>query len=81
LINHLEAFSKIYTYQKAKHIHICINNTLIKLCEYYQLLNTSLIYAILVVLNPAIKEYYFDRNWRGSQKAWVLSIKEDVQNF
>ena len=81
LINHLEASSKIYTHRKAKHIHICINNALMKLCEYYQLLNTSPIYATSVVLNPAIKERHFDRNWRGSQEAWVLSTKEDVRNF
>src|SRR5207248_1410441 len=69
LINHLEAASKIYTHRKAKHIHTCINNAWIKLYEYYRLLDASLIYAESLVLNPAIKECYFDRNWRGGLEA------------
>src|SRR5947209_10762903 len=55
LINHLEAASKVYTHRKFKHLHTCINNTWVKLCEYYQLLNASSVYAASLVLNPAIK--------------------------
>ena len=65
LMNHLEAASKTYTHRRYKHLHICINNTWIKLREYYQLLDISPVYAASLVLNPAIKERHFDRNWRG----------------
>jgi len=81
LINHLEAASKIYTLQKAKHLHVCINNAWIKLCDYYRLLDTSPVYAASLALNPAIKECHFDRNWTGGLEAWVPKTKENVQNF
>jgi hypothetical protein len=81
LINHLEAASKIHTHRKSKHLHICINNAWIKLREYYQLLDDSPIYAASLVLNPAIKERHFDRNWRGGLESWIPKTKEDIQTF
>src|SRR3954466_2517040 len=81
LINHLETALKVYTHQKAKHFHACINNAWVKLCEYYQLLDASPVYAASLVLNPAIKERHFDRNWRGGLEAWVPKTKEDIRDF
>lgn len=81
LMNHLEAASKTYTLRKAKYLHICINNAWMKLREYYQLLDASPVYAASLVLNPAIKERHFDRNWRGGLEPWVPKTKADIRNF
>jgi hAT family C-terminal dimerisation region len=83
LINHLEAAKTVHsTSQKAKHLHVCISNALTKLQEYYQLLNNSLVYATSLVLNPAIKERHFDRNWEGSHlEASIPKTKEDIRTF
>ena len=77
LINALERASEIHTYRKAKHLHICINNALAKLREYSQLLDDSPVYAASLVVNPAIKESYFDRNGRGDAE----KKKEDIRAF
>src|SRR6266850_7931851 len=82
LINHLEAAKKIYTSQKAKHLYVCISNALAKLQEYYQLLNNYPVYATSLVLDPAIKERHFDRNWKGSHlEASIPKTKKDIRTF
>jgi hypothetical protein len=81
LMNSLEAASKVHTLRKAKYLHICINNAWTKLREYYKLLDDSPVYAASMVLNPAIKERHFDRNWRGGLEPWIPKTKEDIQGF
>jgi len=67
LINHFENASKTYTLRNTKFINSCINNALLKLQQYYQLLDDSPIYAASLVLNPSIKECCFDNKWTGGQ--------------
>jgi hypothetical protein len=62
LIDGLEAATKVHTHRKAKHLHIYINNALAKLREYSELLDGS------PVVNPAIKERYFDKKGNPEKK-------------
>ena len=66
-----------FTHRKAKHLHICVNNALAKLREYSELLDGSPAYAGSLVVNPAIKERYFDRNGKGNPE----KKKEDIRAF
>lgn len=59
-ISRLEKASTIHTHKKSKFINTCINNALMKLRDYYRLLDNSPVYATSLVLNPAIKERHFD---------------------
>ena len=52
-----------------------------KLCKYYQLLDDSSVYTASLVLNPAIKERHFDKNWRERQDDWISKTKNDIQVF
>ena len=81
LINRFEDASKIHTPRKSKFINISINNVLIKLQQYYHLLDDSPVYAASLVLNPSIKECYFENKWVGGQEEWTPKTKEDIQAF
>jgi hypothetical protein len=81
LINRLEDASEKYTYKKSKFIHASINNAWLKLRQYYRLLDDSPIYAASLVLNPSIKERYFENKWTGGQEDWISKTKEDVRTF
>ena len=79
LMKHLEAALQIHTARKAKYLNVCINNALAKLQKYYQLISASPIYIASLVLNPAVKERYFDRNWGSGDKA--LKAKDEIREF
>ena len=81
LINRFEDASKIHTPRKSKFINASINNALIKLRQYYHLLDDSPVYAASLVLNPSIKERYFENKWVGGQEEWTPKTKEDIQAF
>ena len=81
LIDGLEAATKVHTHRKAKHLHICINNALAKLREYSELLDGSPVYAASLVVNPAIKERYFDKKGNPEKKKdirafWAAEYKD-----
>jgi len=55
---------------------------LTKLREYFELLDTSPVYAVSLVLNPAIKACFLDEGWEELDNGnWVPETKERIQDF
>jgi hypothetical protein len=62
LMDHLERARGNHLARKSKNILVCIDNALTKLREYFYLLDASPVYAVSLVLNPAIKVCFFNEN-------------------
>jgi hAT family C-terminal dimerisation region len=62
------------------HISTGVNNCWEKLCKYYELMDSSPVYAAAVVLNPQNKWDYFEMSWRDNPE-WIARAEESVEEL
>jgi hypothetical protein len=70
------------TYLDSPMLASCINLVWSKLNKYYEATDDSTVYTTAVMLDPRLKQQYFDRNWK---KCWIetaeLHFKRLVRDY